>query len=249
MYLPLGENLTNETGGLSSSMSVFKHWPEAVSQIRLQQIVFPIRIYRRQWQRNASIWCGNLTIIHRNCSKLLENHLCWNGRQRPGPNGPATSLSISQSWRPRFEHFHRRIRSLLDSIADWNYNKIHNYCVLSGFWGICPKTMKNYINTRHHKNGHSLIVQGLGLYLFCTPPEFLLPKSLKLPNQISQNLITDRTHSNDTHRTQFPNFECLIIWSGHKQSGIAAPCYIRNSLFMPRNCLLKLPVICSPYFY
>lgn len=36
IYLPFGENFTNETGGLSSSMSVFKHWPEVVSQIRLK---------------------------------------------------------------------------------------------------------------------------------------------------------------------------------------------------------------------
>ena len=34
MYLPLGENLTNETGGLSSSMSVLRHWPDVVSQMR-----------------------------------------------------------------------------------------------------------------------------------------------------------------------------------------------------------------------
>lgn len=36
MYFPLGENLTNDTGGLSSSMRVFKHWPDAVSHIRLK---------------------------------------------------------------------------------------------------------------------------------------------------------------------------------------------------------------------
>lgn len=36
MYLPFGENLTNETGGLSSSMSVLRHWPDAVSQMRLK---------------------------------------------------------------------------------------------------------------------------------------------------------------------------------------------------------------------
>lgn len=35
MYLPFGENLTKETGGLSSSISVFRHCPDAVSQIRL----------------------------------------------------------------------------------------------------------------------------------------------------------------------------------------------------------------------
>lgn len=36
MYLPFGENLTNETGGFSSSTSVLRHWPELVSHIRLQ---------------------------------------------------------------------------------------------------------------------------------------------------------------------------------------------------------------------
>jgi len=36
MYFPLGENFTKETGGLSSSINVFKHCPEAVSQIRLK---------------------------------------------------------------------------------------------------------------------------------------------------------------------------------------------------------------------
>ena len=34
IYLPLGENLTNDTGGLSSSIRVLRHCPEAVSQIR-----------------------------------------------------------------------------------------------------------------------------------------------------------------------------------------------------------------------
>ena len=34
--LPFGENLTKETGGLSSSIRVFKHCPLAVSQIRLK---------------------------------------------------------------------------------------------------------------------------------------------------------------------------------------------------------------------
>lgn len=37
IYLPFGENLTNDTGGLSSSISVFKHCPDAVSHIRLEQ--------------------------------------------------------------------------------------------------------------------------------------------------------------------------------------------------------------------
>lgn len=36
MYLPLGENFTKDTGGLSSSINVLRHCPEAVSQIRLQ---------------------------------------------------------------------------------------------------------------------------------------------------------------------------------------------------------------------
>jgi hypothetical protein len=39
IYFPLGENLTNETGGLSSSISVFKHCPDAVSQIRLNELI------------------------------------------------------------------------------------------------------------------------------------------------------------------------------------------------------------------
>lgn len=39
MYFPFGENLTKETGGLSSSMRVFRHCPDAVSQIRLQRAV------------------------------------------------------------------------------------------------------------------------------------------------------------------------------------------------------------------
>ena len=34
MKRPLGENLTNETGGLSSSIRVLRHWPVAVSQMR-----------------------------------------------------------------------------------------------------------------------------------------------------------------------------------------------------------------------
>ena len=34
MKRPLGENLTKETGGLSSSISVLRHWPVAVSQMR-----------------------------------------------------------------------------------------------------------------------------------------------------------------------------------------------------------------------
>ena len=33
MYFPLGENLTKETGGLSSSTSVLRHFPVAVSLI------------------------------------------------------------------------------------------------------------------------------------------------------------------------------------------------------------------------
>ena len=37
MYLPLGENLTKETGGLSSSTSVFRHFPVVVSHIRLHK--------------------------------------------------------------------------------------------------------------------------------------------------------------------------------------------------------------------
>lgn len=37
IYLPFGENLTNDTGGLSSSINVFKHCPDAVSHIRLEQ--------------------------------------------------------------------------------------------------------------------------------------------------------------------------------------------------------------------
>lgn len=36
MYFPFGENLTNETGGLSSSISVLRHCPDAVSHIRLK---------------------------------------------------------------------------------------------------------------------------------------------------------------------------------------------------------------------
>ena len=32
--LPLGENFTKLTGGLSSSINVFRHWPDAVSHIR-----------------------------------------------------------------------------------------------------------------------------------------------------------------------------------------------------------------------
>lgn len=36
IYFPFGENLTNETGGLSSSINVLRHCPDAVSQIRLQ---------------------------------------------------------------------------------------------------------------------------------------------------------------------------------------------------------------------
>ena len=32
--LPFGENLTKLTGGLSSSINVFKHCPDAVSHIR-----------------------------------------------------------------------------------------------------------------------------------------------------------------------------------------------------------------------
>jgi hypothetical protein len=36
IYLPFGENLTNETGGLSSSIRVFRHCPDAVSHIRLE---------------------------------------------------------------------------------------------------------------------------------------------------------------------------------------------------------------------
>jgi len=34
MYFPFGENFTNETGGLSSSIRVLRHCPEAVSHIR-----------------------------------------------------------------------------------------------------------------------------------------------------------------------------------------------------------------------
>jgi hypothetical protein len=35
IYLPFGENLTNDTGTESSSMSVLRHCPVAVSHIRL----------------------------------------------------------------------------------------------------------------------------------------------------------------------------------------------------------------------
>lgn len=38
IYFPFGENFTKETGGLSSSMSVLRHCPEVVSQIRLKGI-------------------------------------------------------------------------------------------------------------------------------------------------------------------------------------------------------------------
>ncbi|GAB1215170.1 hypothetical protein ATERTT37_004356 [Aspergillus terreus] len=37
--LPLGENLTAVTGGLSSCTSVRRHWPVAVSQIRINPSV------------------------------------------------------------------------------------------------------------------------------------------------------------------------------------------------------------------
>ena len=37
IYFPFGENLTNETGGLSSSIKVLRHWPDAVSHIRLEK--------------------------------------------------------------------------------------------------------------------------------------------------------------------------------------------------------------------
>lgn len=36
IYFPFGENFTKDTGGLSSSINVFRHWPDAVSQIRLE---------------------------------------------------------------------------------------------------------------------------------------------------------------------------------------------------------------------
>lgn len=42
MYFPLGENFTNDTGGLSSSINVLRHWPEAVSHIRLKKIIMLI---------------------------------------------------------------------------------------------------------------------------------------------------------------------------------------------------------------
>lgn len=45
MYLPFGENFTKDTGGLSSSISVFKHCPEAVSQIRLKILSLFIYFY------------------------------------------------------------------------------------------------------------------------------------------------------------------------------------------------------------
>ena len=67
MYLPLGENFTNETGGLSSSMSVFKHWPEAVSQIRLNK---SSKLTTRAKKARTVGWKVPLTRGRRNYWKL-----------------------------------------------------------------------------------------------------------------------------------------------------------------------------------
>ncbi len=47
IYFPLGENLTNDTGGLSSSIKVLRHCPEAVSQIRLKWHLVVLKIDRK----------------------------------------------------------------------------------------------------------------------------------------------------------------------------------------------------------
>ncbi len=52
IYFPFGENLTNETGGLSSSIKVLRHWPDAVSHIRLKRTKFVEKMTKFLYSKN-----------------------------------------------------------------------------------------------------------------------------------------------------------------------------------------------------
>ena len=55
MYFPLGENLTKETGGLSSSTSVLRHFPVAVSHIRLST-THHVTCHHQGWVGIGEVW-------------------------------------------------------------------------------------------------------------------------------------------------------------------------------------------------
>ena len=59
IYLPLGENLTKETGGLSSSIRVFRHCPDAVSQMRLLNLLLNYNVETRIFFKYIIITIGH----------------------------------------------------------------------------------------------------------------------------------------------------------------------------------------------
>ena len=117
-WLPLGENLTKETGGLSSSIKVFRHWPgetfyDSGNYFQFLKINFTwgcvpnpaesiVATAHNQTPVPTEICCRPSTKPIFDVSIVQLSPTCWSGQRTQGLNVLATFSGIFPFSRPRF---------------------------------------------------------------------------------------------------------------------------------------------------
>ena len=116
-WLPFGENLTKETGGLSSSIKVFRHWPgetfyDSGNYFQFLKINFTwgcvpnpaesiVATADNQTPVPSEIWYRPSTKAIFDMSIVKQSPTCWSGQQTQDLNVPAMFSGISPFSRPR----------------------------------------------------------------------------------------------------------------------------------------------------
>lgn len=98
MYLPLGENLTKETGGLSSSECI------NIVQTNSSRIaIIKWNLKRNRWESwgTGRMRRPRCERGHRNCSRQWECRRGWSARHSPGPNEREAFADTCRTWHPK----------------------------------------------------------------------------------------------------------------------------------------------------